>query len=494
MTNSFKRNIYFDVNKSLTKNNVTFLLGPRKCGKTFCMKQLQENHSNALYIDIKAGFSSESDKRDFINNVVEDIRKNKEIIYLIDEVTYLPSPDADISKIAETYSDSNNGKTKIVFAGSQSKSLDIWGHRAFAGNASFVKGDFLSYPEWLAFKGTNEISENTYADFVSHTREFYKDFVSTEEYLKGCLDETVISNRKAVEYITGNDYEDLDVDMLLDTLYASLVTLHDHTTYDTFADRSLLSKNIRRYYAKDLNIDDTELENRTVDFFSERYSRFRQMNGYDCQRALRFLRDCGLITLTYVTSKKDDVDPYFISKFLKDSSELYLKRDILKNINITINYPMFFVDIVSSVLGEKMPKTLPSKLIGSIVECHVRSLLPSSGAFEYRDEDGAEIDYVTTSGRALECATRNKDLSELHFNKLPDLVDKILLTKDRSGTYCGIKEIPYYEFIFNCSNGKDLLTCCSLNNYTNRNTSSQKDNKNHKEDEPAPDSTDDIDI
>lgn len=459
MTNSFKGNIYYDANKSLMKNNVTFLLGPRKCGKTFCMKQLQKGHSNALYIDIKADFSSESDKRGFINNVAEDIRKNKEIIYLIDEVTYLPSPDADIAKIAETYSDSNNGKTKIVFAGSQSKSLDVWGHRAFAGNASFVKGDFLSYPEWLAFKGTNEISENTYADFVNHTREFYKDFVSTEEYLKGCLDETVISNQKAVEYITGNDYEDLDVDMLLDTLYASLVTLRDHTIYDTYTDRSSLCKSIRKYFAKDLVIDDTESENRAVDFFSERYSRFRQMNGFDCQRALRFLRDCGLITLTYITSKKDDVDPYFISKFLKESSELYLKKDVLKSINITINYPMFFVDIVSGALGEKMPKTLPSKIMESIVECHVRSLLPSSGAFEYLDETGAEIDYVTTSGRALEFAASNKDLSELHFDKLPDLVDKILLTKDRSETYCGIKEIPYYEFIFNCSNGKNLLTC-----------------------------------
>ena len=36
----FKRDIYRDIKMSIVNNVVTFLLGPRKCGKTICLKQI----------------------------------------------------------------------------------------------------------------------------------------------------------------------------------------------------------------------------------------------------------------------------------------------------------------------------------------------------------------------------------------------------------------------------------------------------------------------
>ena len=47
-----------------------------------------------------------------------------------------------------------------------------------------------------------------------------------------------------------------------------------------------------------------------------------------------------------------------------------------------MNYPMFYIDMVHDILDEKMPDTLPKDLLGSVVKCHIRGLLPNTGCFE----------------------------------------------------------------------------------------------------------------
>lgn len=451
-TYSFKRDIFKDTQAAIERSRVCFLLGPRKCGKTVCMKQLNEVLDNSVYINVKTDYVGESEKRSLVAKIENDIRNNTDIVYLIDEATYLANPDKDISRIAETYSESGNNKTRVIFAGSQSKALEFWGHLAFASNASYVRGSFLTYPEWLSFKGIKEVTEETYIDFACHTRDFYSDFVDTKDYLSGCLDETVISNSRSVEYVIGNDAEELDPEMLLDVLYASLITLHNHTTYNTFSDANLLSRNIARHFAiEELGITDDYLSSQVAMFLEDRYTRFRKMDAYDCKTALRFLSNCGLITLSYV-SDDANVDPYIVNKLLKDTNELFRKPNIFKKFNVTINYPMFYIDIVKSILGDKMPNELPRSLLGSIVECHARSLLPNTGCFEYRDSRGSEIDYVSLSGKAIEFSVSNKSKGETSFDSLPDLQEKILLTRNHDDIADGIKRIPYYRFIYDCYN------------------------------------------
>jgi len=445
--------MYYETQQALNSTTVSFLLGPRKCGKTVCLQQLSEDYNNAVYINVKSDYVTDSDRRSLIDSVIDDIKNDSDRIYLIDEATYLSAPDKDIAKIADALSQYNNSNTRIIFAGSQSKALEFWGHIAFAGNASFIQGDFLSYPEWLDYKGIKEVSEETYIDYISNTREFYKDFVSTKDYLYGCLDETVVSNNRSVEYVLGNDIGELDSEMLLDTLYAALISLHNHTRYETFVDSKLLSRTVANQFAiEKLGISDEVVINRATDLLSNRYNRFKTMDAYDCKKALQFLSNCGLITLSYVT---DDLntDPYITSKILKDSNDLYRKPDIFEKFNITINYPMFIVDIVSELLKDKMPNELPRTFLGSIVECHVRSMLPSSGSIMFRTERGEEIDYVSLSGSAIECSVRNKKNKDTHFHLLPESFDKILLTKDSTGTSSNITRIPYYEYIYNLSSG-----------------------------------------
>ena len=393
----------------------------------------------------------------FLSQVMDAIREGKNRIYLIDEATYLPLPDKDILRIAAAALENSGKGTKIIFTGSQSTALNFWGHLACAGNAAYIHADFLSYPEWMAYRGITEVSEETYLEFLMHTKEFYPDFQDVKEYLQGCLDETVLSNQKAVEYVMGNGCEDLTAQMLLDVLYASLIKLHNHTSYMRFADARYFGTALTHFFPQEImGLQKETLEKHIQDFLGSRYHNFSAMTALDCKNAFRFLRNCGLITLTYVSDELE-VDPYLTEKILKESNELYKKPELFSRINAVIRYPMFYLELVKGVLQEAMGNTIPRELLGSIVECHVRSLLPESGCFTYRDAEGAEIDYVSLDGKALECSVSNKRIQNTNFDLLPDSYEKILLTKDQTEPAGQIQRIPYYRFIYEKSDGKELV-------------------------------------
>lgn len=453
---NFKRSFYYEVEKAIEDSRISFILGTRKCGKTVCMRQLEETLDNAVYVDMKSDFNTNEQRRDFVNGVLKNIADNDSIVYLIDEATYMALPDKDIAKIAGAFSEYDNSNTKIVFSGSQSNALEFWGHIACGGNAAFIRTGFLSYPEWLAYKGSTEVSEKTYIDFLLNSREFYSDFKGTKEYLQGCLDETVISNRRAIEYIDGNSVEGLKTEMLLDVLYASLIKLHNHTGYESFVNAELFASTLAHYFPNELSeIEVNERTKRISEILDSRYKNFKSMTGYDCKRAMQFLSNCGLTTLTYISSELT-ADPYISEKILDDYNELYLKPQIFQRFNLTIDYPMFYIDLVKNVLKDKMTGELPRDLLGSIVECHVRSLLPTNGAFEYHHK-GTEIDYVSVGGCGIEISVANKRMRAVNLSELPDGYKKILLTKDITGEADGIQRIPYYQFIYDKSVGKELV-------------------------------------
>lgn len=449
----FKRSFYFDVENAIKNNHITFILGPRKCGKTVCLKQLEAGFSNAVYADMKADFDVDEQRRKFTARMLDDIRNGRDTIYLIDEATYMAFPDKEISKIAGVFSECRTSCTRLVFAGSQSNALEFWGHIACGGNAAFIRTGFLTYPEWLAYRGITEVSEKTYLDFLLNVRDFYDCFNNTKEYLQGCLDETVISNRKAVEYIVGNSIDELDVEMLLDVLYASLVNLHNHTNYETFANENQLAKMLVYYFGKE---PDKKQQESITEIIGSRYKNFKAMSALDCKTAMHFLSNCGLITLTFVSDELT-ADPYIVSKFLKETNDWYRKPQLFARFNLTINYPMFYIDLIENVLKDKMTAELPRDLLGSIVECHARSLLPTNGCFEYLDSSGVEIDYVSVEGTAIEMSVSDKRMRNINLNILPDGYKKILLTKSMTEEINGVKRIPYYLFLYEHSAGKELL-------------------------------------
>ena len=456
----FKRSFYYEVEQAIHESSVTFILGARRCGKTVCMKQLQDTFSETNTFDKVVYFDAKREKSTiqkelFMKQVLASIEAKEKALYLIDETTYLNMPDTTIMEVQDAFTSFSNENTKIVFTGSQSKALEYWGHRAFAGDAVFIRPEFLSYPEWLAWKGISEISADTYEVFIKGTREFYKNFRSTKEYLQGCLDETINSNVKSSEMIYGNDCFGLTSEMLLDVLYASLLTLHNHIKYERFVNPNVLQNTIAHYFSKQvLEIGEENLENRIAELLAERYHNFSHMHTEQLLNALQFLEQCDFITIAPVTDVLE-IDPYYQDNLF--SGNFKSKSSIMNELNVCIKYPMFYVDIVKSLLMEHMPEILPTPLLGSIVECHVRGLLPKQGGIEYHSQNDAEIDYVNPAKKkAIEITISNKRIRNTNFDILPEGYYRILLSNHKKEISHGIEFVPYYQFIYDNSVGKDV--------------------------------------
>lgn len=407
---AFKRNFYRDVEKAIGKSSVTFLLGPKGCGKTVCLKQLRDTFSpcddfeEVVYIDAKNGLASADEKSSFIDGVIKSVYNNEKKLFLVDETTYLERPDIAINCVEDAFTSLRNTNTKVVFAGNPSGALECWGHRAFAGDAVFIRPDLISYPEWLDFKGIAEVSEKTYRQYILGIREFYTDFHTTHEYLQSCLVEAAVSDQRAAEMVLNNYCDGLTADKLLDVLYAAL-----------------------------------------GDKLSERCDNYRNMSAYELRQALKFLKDCGIIAVTYISSSFD-TKPYVVQDLLSGARD-FSKSEILGNLKISIKHPMFYVDILKNILKDR----LSENLLYSIAKAHVIGLLPDTGCFEYRDEQGNKIDYVRKNARqAIEFSLSGEEVSQ-HFDVLPEDFEKTLLTKNTQGRQGDVKCVPYYRFIFEMS-------------------------------------------
>lgn len=460
----FKRSFYYEAEQSVERSKVTFLLGPRKCGKTVCMEQLADHFGNAHYYDLKR--MDEDAGVDLRDEIIDSIRRNEKKIYLVDEATYFLFPEKTIAAIAAEFSACGPSNTRVVFAGSQSVALEAWACRAFAGNAMFVYADFLSYPEWLAYKGITEVSEETYNQFISGTREFYSDFISLDAYLKGCLEETIVSNHKTSNIIFHNDCDALDVQTLKNILYAALIELSDRPSLQNFFDREVLLKKIRFSLKEAYRAAGSDIvRNRIDDIFSKRIKAYSSTDFETLKQGYVFLQKCGIVTLICVSSETQNFEniidvPKDLCRW--DKNRINNKNDLFGRVNICIRYPMFYVEILKEVLKEHMPLQITGSILGEIVECHTRGILPQECSYEYHKRIGSEeheVDYVNyAQQKAVEISVRNKSAGELSFSDLPAGFRKVLLTKDQSYTdRDGVVRIPYYRFIFDHSEGNELF-------------------------------------
>ncbi|MBQ9531633.1 MAG: AAA family ATPase [Eubacterium sp.] len=476
---SFKRKLYYDTLNAVDQTSAVFLLGPRKCGKTVCLQQINDTHANSEYYNIKN--ISLDDANALYNRIIKDINNSIDRLYLIDEVTYFDLPEKVIANIAFALGGNNENKTKVVFAGSQSIALEAWANRAFAGNAKLIYGEFLSYSEWLKYKNIEEVSAKTYNDFLYETKSFNTGFVTLDDYLKGCLEETVQSNLKTSNVILHNECNKLDENILKNVLYAALIAQEDRPTINNFFDRNKLLREIRSFMNEAYqSIGSEQVQQRIDRIFADRLSSYSTKDIDTLRQALVFLYRCDLITLSYVSPENSKFEN--IIDVYKDLCDYYdpkinNKEKLFRDVNISIKYPMFYVEILKEVLQEYMPKELNGTMLGGIVECHARGLLPQKDQYEYHN-NGREIDYVNYSKAiAVEFTIRNKSNKETAFNDLPYDFTNILLTKDidlQIADNNNIIRIPYYKFIYELSNDPDYLNKiplpnCGLNNTKNYN-------------------------
>ena len=482
---NFYRDFYFLVADSIKNNSVTFLLGTRKCGKTVCLHQLNKNGEHTKYIDFKT-VPNADDQIDIFRVILDSINKNEDIIYLLDEITYVENAEAKICEIANAFTEINNTKTKLVFTGSQSVALNAWADRAFAGNASKISVDFLTYSEFLRYKGLVEHTPETYNQFLYEVADFYK-FTSLENYLQGCIEETIVSNNKASNYIFDNECDLIQdkVDLLINICYQTMFTLHNNVTSETFF-RNDKSKDtiIGTFHETCKKLGNDAIAKRIENSFIGGYNNIKSQDLNTLKQAFVFLKKCGLISITPIVRELNSIPDVYRSLKL-DKSDIDCKKDLFKKFNITINHPMFYVQILKDILKEEMPQQLPGTILGSIVECHARGLLPNG--FEYRTtierngiETECEIDYVNlTNNLAIELTISEKH--NKYFELLPDYMQNICLTKGTNRSTDRIQYVDYCSYLFGLSNDRYLFHNIDIRSKISPTIKKNADNTKQKE-------------
>ncbi len=464
MTNyPFKRDFYYQLKQSIKNNAATFVLGPRKSGKTIGLLQISQDLANAKYINLKELQNDDQMVCTFAD-ILKDIQDNKNVVYLIDEITYLENAEAHIASVADgflTYlakHNSPNNNTKIVFTGSQSVALETWSYRVFGGsNTQNITVDFLSYSEFLRLKDLKPNPES-YNRFLYEVADFYN-FKSLEGYLKGCINETIISNSKATNMLFNNDCDLIEnnVDILINICYQTLFTLHNNVTVGKFFESNKLLSSFKGLFAplyKELGND--EMAARIEQSFINNYNKIQSTDIDTLKQAFTFLKKSGLISITPIANSLTDV-PNIYPSIMTSRNDINCKEELFKKFNITMNYPMFYVQILKDILKEDMPETLSGALLGSILECELRGLLPNG--FEYRSVDNTgkefEIDYVNLSDNvAIEFTI--SDSHKTYFQYLPTNMTKICLTKTDGIEKNGINYINYCTFLEEISAKQDL--------------------------------------
>jgi predicted AAA+ superfamily ATPase len=302
MKYEFHRDFYDLVLNSIHTNSTTFLLGTKKCGKTVCLKQIRDELPNSEYINFKE--YTQNERLKILDRVFTDIKSDKDVVYLLDDMTSVTSYDIEICNIAEAYTDSKNIHTKTVFCGSQSVALSVCADRAFAGDACIMPADFLTYSEFLRFKGIKEVSEDSYNRYIMEIFDFYNEFISLNQYLRSCIVETVISNMKIADMVIGNETSltEEDADFLIDVCRMSLFNLKNHVDGE-------IAQKISNAFIGSYNI----IKSRDVEILRE---------------ALHFLKNCGLITITPVSKEIE---------------------------NVSVRHPLIYMQMLREILGEDMP-------------------------------------------------------------------------------------------------------------------------------------------
>lgn len=437
---NFKRKHYTELQEFVATREVTFIVGPRKCGKTVCMRQFAYEHQNAEYIDVKEVI----DKAALVRDIKYAILSSENKTFLIDEVTYFDNPAENIQQIITCF-DEVNSPTHIVFSGSQSVALEVWANRSFAGNAGIMRMDFIDYSEWLVYKGL-EVSEDSYFDFILNTESFYK-FGTCEQYLAGCLNETIISNHKSLEIIPLNECDKLSADILMTVLYAILFSKHNHISYTQFVNRKRLENDLSLYVETDsLKGNITELLN-TLEI---NYDLFSMLSAEVIKQAIVFLYKCGLISVARVTSSLEHYeDPLYV--FLQEYIPLNKSR-LFVDYNFSIKYPMFYVAILKSLKISAEVVIKNRELLGSLVECHIKGLMSDRFCVEYHTEAGDEIDCIDLKRHiAIESSVSDKhNYSALLELALPRF-RKVLTTRTKTESLEDIQRIPYYQWIYELS-------------------------------------------
>lgn len=148
------------VDSWIGKGNIIVLVGPRRVGKSYILKDFIERHSqeediNVIYVDKeKKAFKNIKTKDDLDNYIESFYLPGKHNCILIDEVQQIERFE---ESICSWYTEDN---TDVIITGSNSKMLSGDLSTLLAGRYVEIRVHPLTYPEFLEFHGLEDSDDS----------------------------------------------------------------------------------------------------------------------------------------------------------------------------------------------------------------------------------------------------------------------------------------------------------------------------------------------
>lgn len=447
----FKRNIISRLESFLSsEKSIAALIGPRKCGKTFALKQLIAGKSNCIYYDCKS--MSEQEKLGLFDNLTDDLQKYRLII--IDEITYAEMPDVLLNKLANAI---DGGTAKVILTGSQLVSIDSWVNMTMPTKCEKIYLSFLDFNEWVSFRGldTNSLSESDFLDYLQNSANFFG-ITDNKAYLEGCITETIISNKNAINIIPGNtELVPEEINNVIAFLFVNLIKLHARVNWEFYLDPKRIATKIWDNVKDSHGVKFTQFVEEFCREFNKQHSFFSKITLENLREYLRFLIKIDFITITDSLG-----DCTKLQRWLWGVGEAPIDNVVAfcKRYTVQVKYPMFYYNFLRefACFGEITLKDYNNSVVmGSALECYVRGLISyeteSCVMDEFVPDTGGEIDYVDkTNLKALEITISNKSHKEVYFQQLDSWEDYdcVLLTKDIALQRNNVQLIPFCKYVY----------------------------------------------
>ena len=148
------------VDSWIGKGNIIVLVGPRRVGKSYILKDFIERHSkeediNVIYVDKEKKAFGNIKTKDDLDNYIENLfQPGKHNCILVDEVQQIEKFE---ESICSWYTEDN---TDVIITGSNSKMLSGDLSTLLAGRYVEIRVHPLTYPEFLEFHSLQDSDES----------------------------------------------------------------------------------------------------------------------------------------------------------------------------------------------------------------------------------------------------------------------------------------------------------------------------------------------
>jgi len=168
------RKAYFQIRNILTSpgnHDVVFLLGLRRVGKSYALRQLaNDKEYKGLYINFRELLREGCPKDKLYDRIIDSFDSDADWI-LLDEVCYIPEYDIALRNIDSEIAEA--GK-KVVIAGTAYESLKNLASAELGGRSQVVEMFPLNFEEYLYFSGKISSYGEEYEPSVEDVHNFYR--------------------------------------------------------------------------------------------------------------------------------------------------------------------------------------------------------------------------------------------------------------------------------------------------------------------------------